>query len=112
MTESPGLSLLPRVRAWLEMVRFSHTLFALPFAAIAFALAFDGRAPSLRTALLCLLCMVAARTAAMAYNRLVDRDVDAANPRTRSAPYSQLKSETESLLRAAGVTLQGSDLAS
>jgi 4-hydroxybenzoate polyprenyltransferase len=73
-----------RIRHWLELVRFSHTIFALPFAAVAYVFAFDGRPFEVRTALLCLAAMVAARTAAMAYNRLVDRDVDAANPRTAS----------------------------
>lgn len=72
------------LRNWLELVRFSHTIFALPFAAIAYVLAFDGATPSLRIALLCLVAMVCARTAAMAYNRLVDRDIDAENPRTRN----------------------------
>lgn len=73
-----------RIRTWLEMVRFSHTLFALPFAVMALFLATPGRWPSLRTTSLVLLAMVSARTAAMAYNRLVDRDIDAQNPRTRS----------------------------
>jgi 4-hydroxybenzoate polyprenyltransferase len=75
---------LRRISDWLELVRFSHTIFALPFAAIALFLATGGEWPGARLTLLVLLCMVFARTAAMAYNRLVDRDVDAANPRTRS----------------------------
>lgn len=72
-----------RLRTWLELVRFSHTIFALPFAAIAYVLAHADREPSLRTAFLCVLALVSARTAAMAYNRLVDRDIDALNPRTQ-----------------------------
>ncbi len=77
-------STIVRLRTWLELVRFSHTIFALPFAGIAYALSFDSSRPNLRIAILCLVCLVAARTAAMAYNRLVDRDVDARNSRTRS----------------------------
>ena len=82
------------LRTYLELVRFSHTVFALPFAAVAALVAVawgaDGRivaaAPAtwLRPAAGILLCMVAARTAAMAFNRLVDRALDAANPRTAS----------------------------
>jgi 4-hydroxybenzoate polyprenyltransferase len=68
-------------RDYLSLVRFSHSVFALPFALAALLVASDGR-PSARVALLVVLAMVCARTAAMAYNRLVDRDVDALNPRT------------------------------
>lgn len=73
-----------RVKTWMELVRFSHTLFALPFAVMALFLAYADRSPDLRVAVLVVLCMVFARTAAMAYNRLVDADVDARNPRTAS----------------------------
>ena len=78
-------------RRWLEMVRFSHTLFALPFALLAAAMAWsaDFRAdPPVAFRWLDLLgilvCMVTARSAAMAFNRLVDRRFDALNPRTRA----------------------------
>jgi 4-hydroxybenzoate polyprenyltransferase len=82
-----------RLRTYLELVRFSHTVFALPFAVIAALLAARrGIDPGLTAGVLgwlrpaagILLCMVAARTAAMAFNRLVDRTIDAANPRTAS----------------------------
>jgi len=79
-----GRSLGGTVRTWLELVRFSHTIFALPFAVMALFLATPGRWPEPTVTVLVLVCMVAARTAAMAYNRLVDRDIDAENPRTRS----------------------------
>jgi 4-hydroxybenzoate polyprenyltransferase len=82
------------LRTYLELVRFSHTVFALPFAIVAALVAVawggDGRvvaaepATWLRPAAGILLCMVTARTAAMAFNRLVDRAIDAANPRTAS----------------------------
>ncbi len=80
---APRATILERVRRYLALVRFSHTLFALPFALMALFLANPGEWPSARTTGLIVLCMVAARTAAMAYNRLVDRDIDAKNPRTR-----------------------------
>ena len=77
------------LRSYLELVRFSHTIFALPFALMAVILAFQAPAPATtspaewwRRGLGVLLCMVTARTAAMAFNRLVDRSFDAANPRT------------------------------
>src|SRR6267378_7210650 len=74
-----------RVRMLLEMIRFSHTVFALPFAFASAALAWKSRSdqPIHPLDLLgILLCMVFARSAAMAFNRLMDRDIDAANPRT------------------------------
>jgi len=67
---------------WLRLVRFSHSIFALPFALASAWLASGGR-PSWRVLSLIVLCAVAARTAAMAFNRLVDRKLDAENPRTR-----------------------------
>lgn len=80
------MSIAPRrVRDYLELVRFSHTLFALPFALMGAVLAAwgpDGLRGRPRDWLGILLCMATARSAAMAFNRLVDRDVDAKNPRT------------------------------
>ena len=69
-------------RDYLQLVKFSHSVFALPFAAMALLVASDGR-PGTRLLLLVLLAMVCARTAAMAYNRFADRDIDALNPRTQ-----------------------------
>ncbi len=72
------------LRHLLELIRFSHTVFALPFALLAAILAWNGRAEpfSWRELVGLLLCMVFARSAAMAFNRLVDWKFDAANPRT------------------------------
>lgn len=70
-----------RLRRTLEMIRFSHSVFALPFALLALVLA-SGGWPSARVVALVVVAMVAARSAAMAFNRIVDRDVDARNPRT------------------------------
>ena len=66
---------------FLRFIRFSHTIFALPFALGALLVATDGR-PSLRLLALVLLCMVCARTAAMLFNRIVDWKLDQRNPRT------------------------------
>jgi len=67
----------------LEMIQFEHTLFALPFALMGALLAQDG-IPSGRTLFWILVAMVSARSAAMTFNRLVDRNFDARNPRTSS----------------------------
>ena len=72
-----------RVRALLEMIRFSHTIFALPFALLSAALAWkDKNDFSWLELTAILLCMIFARSAAMAFNRLADQQLDAANPRT------------------------------
>ncbi|HEY2841943.1 MAG TPA: UbiA-like polyprenyltransferase [Pirellulales bacterium] len=80
-----------RLRMILEMIRFSHTVFALPFALLSAVMAWrlnaaDDPPRSWRVAELAgiVLCMVFARSAAMAFNRLADRKFDAENPRTRS----------------------------
>src|ERR1700722_2750746 len=75
--------MLRRLRSLLEMIRFSHTLFALPFALTSAALAWKkSHAFSWLQLAGILLCMVCARSAAMAFNRLVDRRLDAVDPRT------------------------------
>jgi 4-hydroxybenzoate polyprenyltransferase len=66
---------------FLRLIRFSHTVFALPFALGALLVATQGR-PSLRLLALVLLCMVCARTSAMLFNRLADWTLDQRNPRT------------------------------
>src|SRR3989441_5542816 len=68
---------------FLKLIRFSHTIFALPFAIGALVVAANGR-PSLRILLLVFACMICARTAAMLFNRLVDWSLDQRNPRTAS----------------------------
>src|SRR5216117_3018661 len=67
----------------LRLIRFSHTIFALPFALAALIVAANGW-PSPRILLLVIVCMVFARTAAMLFNRLVDWSLDQRNPRTAS----------------------------
>ena len=71
------------LRDWFSLVRFSHSVFALPFALCGAWLAGGGR-PSWSALAAIVICAVAARTAAMAFNRLVDRRIDAENPRTRA----------------------------
>ena len=71
-----------RFRIVLDMIKIEHTLFALPFAFMGALLAARG-IPSLRVCFWILVAMVGARSAAMAFNRLVDRKYDAANPRTQ-----------------------------
>ncbi len=80
-----------KIRDLLEMIRFSHTIFALPFALLAALIAWNTPAADgsmfafrLQDLVGILACMVAARSAAMAFNRLVDRHLDAQNPRTRN----------------------------
>lgn len=74
---------MKRVRDYFSLVRFSHSIFALPFALQGAWLA-QGGAPSVRVLVWIVVCAVAARTAAMAFNRLVDQGIDAQNPRTRA----------------------------
>lgn len=97
--------MIARLRRWGELVTFSHTIFALPFAASAVVLAL--KQPHLpltpRRILAMLGCMVAARTSAMAFNRWADCDVDAKNPRTQGRPVpSGRTSPGEALALALG----------
>jgi 4-hydroxybenzoate polyprenyltransferase len=82
---------------FLRLIRFSHTVFALPFALGALFVAANGR-PSPRVLLLVLACMVCARTAAMLFNRLVDWSLDQRNPRTASRHLLMSKSAAAALL--------------
>jgi 4-hydroxybenzoate polyprenyltransferase len=85
--------MLRHVRSLLEMIRFSHTLFALPFALWSAALAWRSKQTfSWLEFIGILLCMGFARSTAMAFNRLADRHLDAVNPRTagRHLPRGQL----------------------
>ena len=68
------------------MVKFSHSIFALPFAVLATFLAARPQLPSWPQFGLIVVCMVAARSAAMTFNRIADARLDAANPRTADRP--------------------------
>jgi len=82
---------------FLQLIRFSHTIFALPFALGALVVAANGL-PSARTLLLVLVCMVSARTAAMLFNRFVDWSLDQRNPRTASRHLLLSKPDIGALL--------------
>lgn len=83
-----------RVKDYFNLVKFSHTIFALPFALIGFTIALDLPQYSFTFSLLIklLLCMVFARNMAMGFNRFADREIDALNPRTadREIPSGKL----------------------
>src|SRR6266542_6568383 len=85
------------IARFLRLIRFSHTIFALPFDLGALVVAANGL-PSLRTFLLVVVCMVFARTAAMLFNRLVDWSLDQRNPRTASRHLLVSKSVALALL--------------
>ena len=70
------------MRKYLSLIKFSHTIFAMPFALIGFFLASQQYNFEWITLLYVVLCMVFARSAAMAFNRYIDRDIDIANERT------------------------------
>jgi 4-hydroxybenzoate polyprenyltransferase len=107
--------MLRTIRHLLEMIRFSHTLFALPFALLAAVMAWTTPLPGetgppqfhWQQVLGILLCMVGARSAAMAFNRLADRRIDAENPRTkmRHIPAGHLSATSVTLFTLASSTL-------
>lgn len=81
-SQEPVMTAMIRtISTFLEMIKFSHTIFALPFALSAAVLAAGGL-PTTRQTLFIVLAMVGARTAAMGMNRLIDAEIDARNPRT------------------------------
>src|SRR5207244_5031096 len=92
---------------FLQLIRFSHTIFALPFALGALVVAANGL-PSARTLLLVLVCMVSARTAAMLFNRFVDWSLDQRNPRTASRHLLLSKSAVGALLAVNSVVFLAS----
>jgi 4-hydroxybenzoate polyprenyltransferase len=75
-----------RIKSYFSLVKFSHTVFAMPFALIGFSLAVSQNdySFSLRLLLLIILCMIFARNAAMGFNRIADNRFDALNPRTKN----------------------------
>jgi 4-hydroxybenzoate polyprenyltransferase len=72
-----------KIGRYLSMIKFSHTIFAMPFALVGFTLAsLEAGQMTWRLLVLVVLCMIFARSAAMAFNRYLDRDIDGRNPRT------------------------------
>ncbi len=100
------LGVLGTLRTFLETIKFSHTVFALPFAFTGAVLAAAGL-PSLYQAFWILMAMVGARTAAMGMNRLIDAEIDRANPRThaRAIPAGLLGKKTVFLCSGAAAML-------
>ncbi len=87
------------LKSYLSLVKFSHTIFALPFAMVGFTLAVSQDKYSFGWDKLAyvIFCMVFARSAAMAFNRYIDRDIDSANPRTaevREIPNGTIKAKS------------------
>ena len=99
-------NVLRSTRATLEMIKWEHSIFALPFALTGAVLASDGW-PAPRTLLFIVLCMIMARTAAMSFNRWLDAELDAANPRTamRAIPAGQLSKSFVLLFTVVASTL-------
>lgn len=83
-----------KLKTTLQMIRFEHTIFALPFAFLGAVLAAEGL-PTLHQIIWITVAMVGARSAAMSFNRIADRKIDAENPRTagRELPTGQLSVE-------------------
>jgi len=85
------------MKKYLSLIKFSHTIFAMPFAFIGFFLATKNYDFEWITLLYVVFCMVFARSAAMAFNRYIDRDIDTANPRTaevREIPNGSIKANS------------------
>ncbi len=85
------------MRKYLSLIKFSHTIFAMPFALIGFFLGSQQYNIEWITLVYVVLCMVFARSAAMAFNRYIDRDIDSTNPRTaaiREIPNGSIKANS------------------
>ena len=85
------------MRKYLSLIKFSHTIFAMPFALIGFFLATKSNEFEWILLLYVVLCMIFARSAAMAFNRYIDRNIDAANSRTaqiREIPNGSIKANS------------------
>ena len=85
------------MKKYLSLIKFSHTIFAMPFAFIGFFLATKSYEFEWITLVYVIFCMVFARSAAMAFNRYIDREIDTANPRTakaREIPNGSIKANS------------------
>lgn len=104
--ENIEMGAVARIRIFLEMIKFSHTVFALPFAFTAAVLAANGLPTGYQTFWI-IMAMVGARTAAMGLNRVIDAEIDAENPRTsgRAIPAGLLGKGTVSLFIALSTML-------
>jgi 4-hydroxybenzoate polyprenyltransferase len=102
-----GGSALKAIGVFGRMIKFSHTVFAMPFALAAAAIAARDHGITWQRLLAIVLAMAGARTAAMGFNRIVDRHIDARNPRTarRELPTGQVSLAAASALTLASVAL-------
>jgi 4-hydroxybenzoate polyprenyltransferase len=93
-----------QIRSFLDLIKFEHTIFALPFAYLGMVLAANGL-PTLHQFIWITVAMAAARTFAMSMNRLADRHIDARNPRTASRPIQTGKISVRTVVTGALVSL-------
>jgi 4-hydroxybenzoate polyprenyltransferase len=105
--DEPKRSLAEEIAVWGRLVKFSHSVFALPFALSMFVIVARDRAVTFAQLGWILAALVSARTAAMAFNRLADRGIDALNPRTsaRELPAGVVSPASVKLLVAAASAL-------
>jgi 4-hydroxybenzoate polyprenyltransferase len=96
--------MIAKTRVFLEMIRFEHTVFALPFAYLGMVLAAGGW-PGWGKFWWITVAMAAARTAGMSLNRLIDRQIDARNPRTARRPIQTGQISVQATALGAGVSL-------
>jgi 4-hydroxybenzoate polyprenyltransferase len=95
-----------KLETFLKMIRFEHTIFALPFAYLGMVLAWGSWDKANWWDFLWItVAMAAARTAAMALNRYIDRTIDAKNPRTSSRPIQTGAIDSRTVLASAGISL-------
>jgi 4-hydroxybenzoate polyprenyltransferase len=83
------VALFTNIKTTLEMIKWEHSIFALPFALCAAMLAAGGMPTAAKLGWI-VLCMVSARSAAMAFNRIADARIDAANPRTAMRAFAKI----------------------
>lgn len=102
-------SYIKKAKYYLSLVKFSHTVFAMPFALIGFSLAIKGdyHKFDLKLLILIVLCMIFARNAAMGFNRFTDKKYDALNPRTasREIPSGKIDSRSATIFVLINVIL-------
>lgn len=101
--------LFSTITHYFSLVKFAHTIFAMPFALIGYswAIASGSAQFSLKTLLLILIAMVSARNSAMGFNRILDRDIDAVNPRTaqREIPAGKISLKSASIFVALNILI-------
>jgi 4-hydroxybenzoate polyprenyltransferase len=99
-----------QIKAFLDLIRFEHTIFALPFAYLGMILAARGL-PTLHQFVWITVAMASARTLAMSFNRFADRHLDARNPRTANRPIQTGKISVRTVIAGALISLAGLTIA-